>query len=69
MLFSVLPAVAGATLGYLYARYALPEATFRRLGGMYGGAGAAAGILSVRVAWIFRSIFADYFSKDDDQEG
>ena len=65
MLRTVLPAAIGTFGGYLYARFALKPDAFARLAGMYSAAGAAAGILSVRVAALFWAIVSDYFQKND----
>ena len=65
MLLTVVPAAIGTFGGYLYAKLELDPDAFRRLAGMYAAAGAAAGILLLRVLTIFKAIFSDYFQKND----
>lgn len=65
MLLTVLPAAVGAFGGHLYAKYGLDPEAYGRLAGMYAAAGAAAGILAVRITTIFVTMFGDYFGKED----
>lgn len=65
MLLTVLPAAVGAFGGHLYAKYGLDGAAYSRLAGMYAAAGAAAGILAVRLFTIFKTILGDYFEKKE----
>jgi hypothetical protein len=65
MLFTVVPAAVGTAAGYVFARMQLDPEEFRRLAGMYAAAGAAAGILGLRVVTLFWTILSDYFQKND----
>jgi hypothetical protein len=65
MLTTVVPAAIGTACGYAYARFELEPDAFRRLAGMYAAAGAAAGILGLRVVSLFWAIIADYIQKKD----
>ena len=64
MLFTVVPAAIGTCAGYVYAKLQLEPEALARLAGMYAAAGAAAGILTVRVVTIFWSIISDYTQKN-----
>lgn len=65
---SVLSASAGAAIGYAIAYYSLPRAMVEggtALLGIYGSAGAVAGIVSLRLGIIARDLFSDYRKRSD----
>jgi hypothetical protein len=65
MLLTVVPAAVGTLAGYALAKLTLSPEVFPRLAGMYAAAGAAAAILLLRVASIFKAILSDYFQKNE----
>jgi hypothetical protein len=64
MLMTVVPAAVGTVAGYVYAKLMLDPASFARLAGMYAAAGAAAGILLLRLITLFWAIISDYTQKN-----
>lgn len=61
ILATLAPAVAGAIIGYAYARATLPPEIFVKssLPGMYAAAGAAVLILAARLAVLLRMIWSE----------
>ncbi len=66
-LSSMVPAMIGAGLGFVYARYTYgPQALQEsKMAGMYSGMGAVISILSLRVFSMLHMMFTEFFGKHD----
>lgn len=64
---ALLPAAAGGLAGFYYGQYSMDPAApgSAVLPAMYGTMGAIAGVLTVRIAVLFKQIIQDFLTKDE----